>query len=121
MGRRAGGGAEDRNVLAGGRIHQAVVETRLASGALAAQARELVGFHQPGVVIFPHAARIGIDDMLEIGHALGKRQQLVDLLFVLGEYQLGLAVTQEIGGFLIEHVAIQAEGHGADGVGGDFG
>src|SRR5258708_22306035 len=34
------------------------------------------------IIIFPHAARIGIDDVLEIGHAIGERQQLVDLLFV---------------------------------------
>ncbi len=44
-----------------------------------------------------------------MGHALGQRQQLVDLLFVLGKYQSGLAIAEEIGGFLIEHVAIEAE------------
>ena len=58
--------------------------------------------------------------MFEVGHALGKRQQLVDLLFVLGEDQFGLAIAQQIGGFFVQHVAIQAKTHGADGVGGDF-
>ena len=59
--------------------------------------------------------------MLEVRHAVGQRQQLVDLLFVLGEHQFGFAVAEEIGGFLIQHVAIEAERHGADGMGGDFG
>ena len=59
--------------------------------------------------------------MLELRRAVGQRQQLVDLLFVLGEYQFGFAVAQEIGGFLIQHVAIEAKAHGADGMGGDFG
>ena len=58
---------------------------------------------------------------LRLRRALGQRQQLVDLLLVLGEHQFGLAVAQQIGGFLIQHVAIEAEAHGADGVGGDFG
>ena len=53
-------------------------------------------------------------------HAVAKRQQLVDLLFVLGEHQFGFAIAEQIGGFLVEHVAIEAEAHGADGVGGDF-
>ena len=121
IGRGAGGGAEDRNVFAVGGVHQFVIETGLARGAVAPQLGKLAGFHQARVVVFPHAARIGIDDVLEIGHAVGQRQQLVDLLFVFGEYQFGLAIAEQVGGFLIQHVAIEAERHGADGVGGDFG
>ena len=118
--RGARSGAEDRDVLAAGCVHQPVIEAGLARGAVAPHRGEPVGFHQSGVVIFPHAAGIGIDDVLEVGHAIGQRQQLVDLLFVLGEHQLGLAIAQEIGCFLIQHVAIEAEAHGADGMGGDF-
>ena len=84
-------------------------------------AGELARFHQAGIVIFPHAARIGIDDVLQVRRAVGEAQQLVDLLFVLGEHQLRFAVAQQIGGFLIQHVAIEAEAHGADRMGGDFG
>jgi len=58
--------------------------------------------------------------VLEVRHALGQRQQFVDLFFVLGEYQFGLAVTEQIGGFFVEHVAIEAEAHGTDGVGRDL-
>ena len=74
MGRGARGGAEDRDVLAAGRVHQSVVEAGLAGGALAPHRRELVGLHQARIVIFPHAARIGIDDVLEVGHAVGERR-----------------------------------------------
>ena len=42
-------------------------------------------------------------------HAIGKREQLVDLLFVLDEHQFGFAVVEEIGRFLVQHVAIEAE------------
>ena len=59
--------------------------------------------------------------MLELRRALGQRQQLVDLLLVLGEHQFGLAIGQEIGGFLIQHVAVEAETHRADRVDGDLG
>ena len=58
---------------------------------------------------------------LRFGTRSASAKQLVDLLLVLGEHQLGFAVAQEIGGFLVEHVAIEAEAHGADGMGCDFG
>ena len=98
-----------------------VVEARLARRAVAAHRRQLVGFHQPRIIVFPHAARIGIDDVPEIGRAIGQGQQLVDLLLVLGEHQFGFAVAQEVGGFLVQHVAIEAKAHGADGMGCDLG
>ena len=72
MRRGARGGAEDRDVLASGRVHQPVVEAGLARRAVAAHRGELVGLHQARVVIFPHAARIGIDDVLEAA-ARGRR------------------------------------------------
>ena len=121
VGGRARGGAEDGDVLAAGRVDEPVVKAGLARGAVAPHRGQLLGFHQPRIVVFPHAARIGIDDVLEVGRAVGQRQQLVDLLFVLGEHQFGLAIAEQIGRFLIQHVAIEAEAHGADGVGGDFG
>ncbi len=58
--------------------------------------------------------------MLEVGRAIGQCQQLVDLLFILGEHQPGLAVAEQIGRFLIQHVAVEAKAHAADGVGCDF-
>ncbi len=117
---RARRGAEDGCVLAAGRVDQPVIEAGLARGALAAQGGEAVGRHQSRVVIFPHAARVGIDDVLQVRHALGEGQELVDLLLVLGEHQPGFAVVEEIGGFLVQHVAVQAKAHGADGVGRDL-
>ena len=53
-------------------------------------------------------------------HALGQRQQLVDLLLVLGEDELRLAVIEEIGGLLVQHVAIEPEAQSTDRMGGDF-
>ena len=64
IGRGAGGGAEDGDVLALGGVHQPVVQVGLARGAVAAQRCELVGLHQPRVVVFPHPARIGVNDVL---------------------------------------------------------
>ena len=104
-----------------GRVDQPVVKARLARGAVAPHRGELFGFHQARIVVFPHAARIGIDDVLEVGRAIGQRQQLVDLLLVFGEHQFGFAVAEQIGRFLVQHVAIKAEAHGADGMRCDFG
>ena len=117
----AGGGAEDRNVFAAGRVDQPVVKIRHMGGTFTAHRGELVGFEQTRVVVFAHAARIGIDDVADRRDAVAQRQQLVDLLFVFGEYQSRLAIVEQIGGFLLQHVAIQPERQGADGVRGDFG
>ena len=59
--------------------------------------------------------------MLEPRHALSQHQQLVDLLLVLGEDELRFAIVEKIGGFLVEHVAIEPEAQATDRVGGDFG
>ena len=58
---------------------------------------------------------------LRLGARSASAKQLVDLLFVFGEYELGFAVAQKVGGFLIEHVAIKTKAHGADGVDCDLG
>ena len=121
IGRGARGGAEDRDILAACRIDQPVVETRFARGAVAPHRRELLGLQQSGIVVFPHAARIGIDDVLEVRRAIGQRQQLVDLLLVFGEHQFGVAIAEKVRRFLVQHVAVKAEAHGADGVRCDFG
>ncbi len=87
VGRGARCRAEDRAILALGRIDELVVEAGLARGALAAELGKLARLHQPRIVIFAHAARVGIDDVLQMRHAVGEIEQLVDLLLVLGEDQ----------------------------------
>ena len=103
-----------------GRVDQPVVQARLARRAVAPHRGELLGFHQARIVVFPHAARIGIDDVLEVRRAVGQRQQLVDLLLVFGEHQFRVAIAEQIGRFLVQHVAVKAEAHGADGMRCDF-
>ena len=120
VGRGARGGAEDGDILAACRIDQPVVKAGLARGAVATHRGELFRLHQARIVIFPHPARIGIDDVLEVGGAIGQRQQLVDLLLVFGEHQFRVAIAEQIGRFLVQHVAIKAKAHGADGMRCDF-
>ncbi len=59
--------------------------------------------------------------MFQMRHAVGQRQQLVDLLLILGEHELRFAVIEEIGGFVIQHVAVKPEAQAADCVRRDFG
>ena len=113
--------AENGDVIAFGRVHQLIVKLRLARGAVAAHLRQLVSVEQAWIAVFAHSARIGIDDVLEVRRAVAKFEQLVDLLFVLGEDDLGFAVSQQIQHFLGQRLAVHAERHAADGVGGDFG
>ncbi len=119
--RGARGGAEDRCRITAGGIDQPVIERRILGAEFAAKGGELVGFDQPGIVILPHAARVGIDDVFEVRGTLAKTQQLVDLLFVLGEHQLGFAVVEEIADLFFQRVAVHAKAKAADGVGGDLG
>ena len=116
MGRGARRGAEDRDVLALGRVHELVVEPGLARCAVAAHLCELARFHQPRIVVFSHAARIGIDDVLQVRRAVGQAQQLVDLFFVFGKRQPRFAIAEQIGGFLVQHIAVQAKAQATDGM-----
>ncbi|MET4759780.1 hypothetical protein ABH970_000152 [Bradyrhizobium ottawaense] len=116
MGRGARRRAEDRDVLALGGIDQPVVELRLPRGTGPAELGKALRRHQPGIVVFPHPARIGIDDVLQLRRAVGEGEQLVDLLLVLGEDELRLAIVEEIGSLLVQHVAIKSEAEAADGV-----
>ena len=54
-------------------------------------------------------------------HALGQRQELVDLFLVLCEHQPRFAVVEQIGRFLIQHVPVEAEAQSAYGMRCDFG
>jgi hypothetical protein len=107
--------------VASGCIDKLIVEIGLTRGAVAPHLREAVGFHKPGIIVFPHAARIAVDDVFQRGDAAGEGQQLVDLFFVFGEHYLRFAVVQEVGGFFVEHVAVEPKAHPADGMGCNFG
>ncbi len=118
---RARGGAEDRDIFAARGIDEIVVERGLACGAFAAARHELFGRHQARVIVFAHAARIGIDDVPQRRRAVGQAQQFVDLFFVFGKDEFCLAVVEKVGGFFVEHVAIEAEAQAANRMRRDFG
>ena len=59
--------------------------------------------------------------MFEVRHAVGQRQQLVDLLLILREYELRFAVVEEIGRLVIQHVAVKPEAQPSDRVCCDLG
>ncbi len=52
--------------------------------------------------------------MFQSRYPLCKHEQLVDLLLVLGKDELRFAIVEEIGGFFVEHVAIEPEAQSAD-------
>ncbi len=54
--------------------------------------------------------------MLQLRRTVGEGEQLVDLLLVFGEDELRLAIVEEIGCFLVQHVAIEPEAETPDGV-----
>jgi hypothetical protein len=47
--------------------------------------------------------------VLQPRHAVGERKQFVDLLLVLGKDKFCFAIVEQIGRFLVQHVAIETE------------
>jgi hypothetical protein len=74
-----------------------------------AERDELGKRHQPRVVVFPHAARIGVADPLQARCALADREQLVDLLLVLSQHHRGARMREQTGDLVVERIAVDAE------------
>ena len=64
--------------------------------------------------IVPHAARIVIDDQVEIGQPRPQRQDLVDLLLVLGHDHPDFGVVQHIGHLARDRVLVHRHGDAAE-------
>ncbi|MGY3357532.1 hypothetical protein ACVWZK_004195 [Bradyrhizobium sp. GM0.4] len=58
--------------------------------------------------------------MLQLWDAVCQGEQLVDLLLVLGENELRLAIIEEIRSFFVEHVAVEPEAQASNRMSGDF-
>jgi hypothetical protein len=112
--------AQDGDGIALRRIDETIVELGLARRALAALDGEVGGRDQARVGIFPHAARVRIDDVLQVRHPLAQADELLHLLLVLGKDDPGAGRGEQIGHLLVERVAIHAQTHGADRVGCDL-
>ena len=74
---------------------------------------QLRATEQPGIVVFPHAALVVEHDPAQLRQLVRDLEQLVDLLLVLGEHQLGLGVVEQVGDLLAQRILVDAERHGA--------
>ena len=111
VGGRARGRAQHRDVVAAPRRDRRF--EALDRDALAAL-DQLRAVQQSRVLVFAHAALIVVDDPAQARQLVRDLQDLVRLLLVLDERELGLGVAEQIGDLFRQRVLVDAERDGAD-------
>ena len=97
--RRAGGVGEQHNIL-GRALFDRPLHIALVGGAeRAAGCLHLVERFEEVQVVIADPARVVVDDQLEMRQPLAQRQDLVDLLLVLGDHDPGLRMVEDISQF----------------------
>ena len=86
---------------------------------LAPEFEQFVPGDQPLVVVGGESAGLEVDDPLQAGAGVRRREHLVDLLLVLGEVHGGAAVSEQVLDLGRRVGRIQADGDGPHGHGGD--
>ena len=117
---RAGGRAQDGDIVGARRRQHALVASGITVEHRLAGCLELGDDHEARVVVFPHAARVEIDDPFDGRNASAEVEELVDLLLVLRDHDFRRSVIAEIGNLVLQRVAIDAEAASAAGVCGDL-
>ena len=112
--RGAGRGAQDGHVLAAPRRHLPVVEFGVPGVRFLAEAVKLGDVHETRVLVLAHAARIAIDDVADARRLVDQVEQLVHLLLVLGDDDLGLGVVDQVADLVAHGVLVDAQRHGAE-------
>ena len=72
------------------------------------------------VVVIAQAARVVIDDQLQVRQAVLQRQDLVDLFLVLGDDDRGLGVIEHIGELGRDRVLVDRDGDAAEALRGEL-
>ena len=101
--------AEHRDVVAARRRDQRLPGLRLGVMRRLPARNQLAHRQQPRVVVFPHAARVAVDDVPQGRCALADGQQLVDLLLILGDHHRDAGEGQQIGDLVIQRIPVEAE------------
>ena len=116
----ARGGAENRHLFARSRIQHTRISARIVAPLRLAQAQQFFHGEQPLVAILAHAARIAVNNVPQRIRARAELQQLVHLLLVFGQHHGGGGVVEQISHLVVQRVAVNAETHCAQRMGGDF-
>src|SRR5581483_936900 len=109
MSGRPRGGAKDDGFVARRSLHKRLVEPWLLAGELFAEPVELRQWHEARIAVLLHAARVAVNDALHVLQAFPQAEQLVDLLFVLGQDHGGVGEVEQVRRLLIERVPVYAE------------
>ena len=81
---------------------------------LAADRLDIAERRQPAVVVVLEPARLIVDDLLELQHAIRHSNDLIDLLLILDDAERHLGVRQHIGHFVGDRVSIDRHRHRAE-------
>ena len=115
--RGARGVKDDRGVRAPPLVHPGLEEARVGRTERAASFLHGLEIDEQGRVVMAQAARIGVDDRLEVRAARHDFEQLIDLLLVLGHGEADPGVIDHVGHLLGHRVLIDRHRHGADRLG----
>ena len=81
---------------------------------LAAQLLDVLEGMQVGRVVVREAARLVVDDLLQLRQPIGDRDHLVDLLLVLDDRELHLGVLEHVGHLVGHRVLVDRNGDAAE-------
>ncbi len=97
---------------------------RASSGSVALAGGAALGLDlgvggQAGVVVFPQAARVEVDDVFEAVQRILHVEDLVDLLLIAGDDEAGAAMVEDVGDLVADRVLVERDGHAAGALRGD--
>ncbi len=103
--------AKNRNILTTACIDQLHVKLWLFFIEFLTFRHQVNVAHQTWVVIFTHTTWVAIDNVLNTGAFLSDFEDLVDLLFIFGNYYFCTGIINQIGNFFVKGILIDAEDH----------
>ena len=103
--------AENRYIFRFSMVDQLHIELGLLFVEFLSTGHQVKMAHQSGIFILAHTARIAVNDMLHTWTFFSDLKNLIDLLFILGDDDLGASIVDQVGNLLIERILVDAEYH----------
>ena len=117
----ARGVGDDGHVLGAGLLHLLLEVVGVLGIELPPHLLHLGQAQEPGVAVVAHPFGVVVDDLLHVGQLLPQGEELVHLLLVFGQDELGLRVVDDVLHLAGDGVLVDGHGHSAQRLGGHEG